>query len=40
MHTLVIEDEKRLASALQKGFECEKHLVRFASRIAWLPDAR
>jgi two-component system copper resistance phosphate regulon response regulator CusR len=31
MHILVVEDEKKLASALQQGLEAEKHSVRVAS---------
>lgn len=31
MHILVVEDEKKLAGALQKGLEAEKHSVRIAS---------
>jgi two-component system copper resistance phosphate regulon response regulator CusR len=31
MHILVVEDEKKLAGALQKGLEAEKHSVRVAN---------
>lgn len=31
MHILVVEDEKKLAEALQKGLEVEKHSVKIAS---------
>jgi len=31
MHILVVEDEKKLAEALQKGLESEKHSVKIAS---------
>lgn len=31
MHILVVEDEKKLAEALQKGLEAEKHSVKIAS---------
>jgi two-component system copper resistance phosphate regulon response regulator CusR len=31
MHILVVEDEKKLADALQKGLEAEKHSVRVAN---------